>query len=77
MVVVGDRENDIYSCFAHRPAGVDLIVRAAQARVMAEDASLFTCSEAWPELTRMKGKVAPRLVVDPGRTAIVGCAPVR
>ena len=30
MVVVGDRENDIYSCFARRAAGVDLIVRAAQ-----------------------------------------------
>jgi hypothetical protein len=30
VVVVGDRENDIYSCFARRPKGVDLIVRAAQ-----------------------------------------------
>src|SRR6202167_4879700 len=32
VVVVGDRENDIYSCFARCPARVDLIVRAAQDR---------------------------------------------
>jgi hypothetical protein len=41
VVVVGDRENDIYSCFARRPKGVDLIVRAAQDRALVEDASLF------------------------------------
>ena len=35
VVVVGDRESDIYSCFARRPAGVDLIVRAAQDRTSA------------------------------------------
>ena len=40
-VAVGDRESDIYSCFARRPAGVDLIVRAAQDRALAEDGSLF------------------------------------
>jgi hypothetical protein len=34
VVVVGDREGDIYSCFARRPAGVDLIVRAAQDRAI-------------------------------------------
>jgi hypothetical protein len=34
VVVVGDRENDIYSCFARRPAGADLIVRAAQDRAL-------------------------------------------
>ena len=71
VVVVGDRENDIYGCFARRPAGIDLIVRAAQDRALAEDASLFSCSEAWPELTRMQVKVAPRRVGDPGRIATV------
>ena len=35
VVVVGDRESDIYSCFARRAAGVDLIVRAAQDRLTA------------------------------------------
>src|SRR5450432_212860 len=47
VVVVGDRENDIYSCFARRPA-VDLIVRAAQDRALAEDTSLFASAAAWP-----------------------------
>jgi hypothetical protein len=71
VVVVGDRENDIYRCFARRPAGVDLIVRAAQDRALVEDASLFAGAAAWPELTQMLVKVAPRRVGDPGRIATV------
>ncbi len=71
VVVVGDRENDIYSCFARRPAGIDLIVRAAQDRIVVEDASLFASAAAWPELARMPVKVASRRVGDPGRTTTV------
>ncbi len=71
VVVVGDRENDIYSCFARRPGAVDLIVRAAQDRALVEDASLFARAAAWPDLTRMPVKVAPRRVGDPGRIATV------
>ncbi|HXO08259.1 MAG TPA: IS4 family transposase [Solirubrobacteraceae bacterium] len=71
VVVVGDRENDIYSCFARRPAGADLIVRAAQDRALVENASLFASAAAWPELTQMLVKVAPRRVGDPGRIATV------
>jgi len=71
VVVVGDRENDIYSCFARRPAGTDLIVRAAQDRALAEDVSLFDSAAAWPELAQMLVKVAPRRVGDPGRVATV------
>jgi hypothetical protein len=71
VVVVGDRENDIYSCFARRPAGVELIVRAAQDRRLVEDASLFASAAAWTELRQMLVKVAPRRVGDPGRTATV------
>ncbi len=71
VVVVGDRENDIYSCFARRPAKVDLIVRAAQDRALVEAASLFASAAAWPELTQMLVKVAPRRVGDPGRSATV------
>ena len=70
-VVVGDRENDIYSCFARRPAGIDLIVRAAQDRALAEDASLFASAGAWPELAQTLVKVAPRRVGDRGRIATV------
>jgi len=71
VVVVGDRENDIYSGFARRPAWADLIVRAAQDRALAEDASLFASAAAWLELTQMLVKVAPRRVGDPGRVATV------
>ncbi len=71
VVVVGDRENDIYSCFARRPAGVDLIVRAAQDRALVEEASLFASAAAWPELTPVLVKVTPRRAGDPGRIATV------
>ena len=71
VVVVGDRENDIYGCFARRPAGAELIVRAAQDRILAEGTSLFDIPATWPELTRMPVKVAPRRVGDPGRIATV------
>ena len=71
VVVVGDRENDIYSCFARRPVGVDLIVRAAQNRALVEDASLFASTANWPDLTQMLVQVASRRVGDPGRIATV------
>ena len=60
------------------PAGADLIVRAAQDRATEarrrgrpDDASLFASAAAWPELTQMLVKVAPRRVGDPGRIATV------
>ena len=71
VVVVGDRESDIYSGFARRPAGVDLVVRAAQDRALVDDASLFASAAAWPELRQMPVKVAPRRVGDRGRIATV------
>ena len=71
VVVAGDRENDIHGCFARRPAGVDLIVRAAQDRALAEGPSLFAIPDAWPELKRMQVRVAPRRTGDPGRVAAV------
>lgn len=39
VIVVGDRENDIYSVMARRPAGTELIVRAARDRVLEDGAS--------------------------------------
>jgi Transposase DDE domain len=78
VVVVGDRESDIYSCFARRPAGVDLIVRAAQDRAIERAldgpvvaGSLFASAAAWPDLTCLQVKVAPRRVGDPGHVATV------
>ena len=71
VVVVGDRENDIYNCFARRPNTVDLIVRAAQDRTLSDAASLFAAATDWPALIGMPVKVAPRRVGDRGRIAKV------
>ena len=59
VVVVADRESDIYAGFARRPASVDLIVRAAQDRVLDDGRRLFAAPEAWPELARTSVRVAP------------------
>jgi hypothetical protein len=41
VIVVGDRESDIYPVFARRPAAVGLIVRVAQNRALASKGLLF------------------------------------
>ncbi len=41
VIVVGDRESDIYPVFARRPAEVELIVRVAQNRTLASKERLF------------------------------------
>ena len=41
MTMVADRESDIYSLFAHRPVGLDLIVRVAQNRSLARWRAAF------------------------------------
>ena len=46
-IVVGDRESDIFSVFAARPATVDLIVRAAQDRALADGGSLKAAAADW------------------------------
>ena len=49
VVVVADREGDIYASFARRPTEIDLIVRAAQDRVLHDGARLFATPATWPE----------------------------
>lgn len=71
VVTVGDRENDIYGFFARRPAGVDLVVRAAQDRALVDGDRLFAAAADWPELARTQVKVAPRGPGDRGRIAEV------
>jgi hypothetical protein len=71
VVVVSDRESDIYGCFVRRPAGADLIIRAAHDRALVDAGRLFSSTADWPELAQMSVKVAPRRVGDPGRTATV------
>jgi len=41
VIMVGDRESDIYGVFAHRPEDVGLIVRVAQNRLLSSDERLF------------------------------------
>ena len=50
VVVVADREGDIYPLFARRPGEVDLVVRASHDRVLSEGGTLFAAPAAWPML---------------------------
>jgi len=65
VTVVEDREGDIYDCFALKPSHVEMLVRAAQDRRLADGGHLFAKAEEWDE--------AGRMVVDlpaaPGRKA--------
>jgi len=65
VTVVEDREGDIYECFAHRPANVEKLVRAAQDRRLADGTSLFAKADAWDEA----GRMTVDLPAAPGRKA--------
>lgn len=71
VVVVGDRESDIYALFARRPERVHLLVRAAQDRALEDGARLFAAAAAWPVLGRYAVAVPPRGPGDRGRSAEV------
>jgi hypothetical protein len=68
VIVVGDRESDVYPVFARKPDGVDFVVRAGQDRALAGGGRLFSASEAWPALGRQMVRVEPK---RPGETARV------
>jgi hypothetical protein len=71
VIVVGDRESDIFALFARRPAMVELVVRAAQDRSLADGSRLFAGATAWPSLGACEVRVGPRGPGDKGRTAVV------
>ena len=48
VTVVADRESDIYGAFADRPAGCDLLVRAAHDRALEDGGHLFATVDALP-----------------------------
>lgn len=71
VTMVADRESDIYLLFARKPAGLDLIVRAAQDRKLADGGRLFGALADTAPLTVTSVKVAPRGPGDKGRIAKV------
>ena len=71
VVVVADQEADIFSHFANRPAGVDLLVRARHDRSLVEGGTLFAQAATWPVHTQALVAVAPRGPGDKGRVAQV------
>ena len=72
LIVVGDREFDIYSQFVRIPPGVELIVRAAQNRKLANaERRLFAAPSDWREFGTMDVRVPPSRPGEAGRTACV------
>jgi hypothetical protein len=67
VTLVADAESDIYELFARRPAGIEVLVRAAQNRKVSAAAPdrLFALADGWPEL----GGVIVDLRAIPGRRA--------
>jgi hypothetical protein len=71
LIVVGDREFDIYSQFVRVPPGAHLIVRAAHDRRLADDERLFDAPSDWRAFGTMDIRVPPKRPGDAGRTARV------
>ena len=71
VVMVADREGDIYPHFARRPDNVDVIIRAAQDRNLAAGGHLFAALEALPALGGQRVDVGSRRIGRKGRTARV------
>jgi hypothetical protein len=71
VTMVADRESDIYLLFANKPERLDLIVRAAQDRKLADDGRLFEALAGAQLLSTTNVRVAPRGPSDKGRIAKV------
>jgi Transposase DDE domain len=79
IIMVGDRENDIYQAFARRPDNVEQIIRAAQDRALAGGGKLFAAPAVWGELAQQTVSVPSRGPGDKGRQATVSlrAGPIR
>jgi Transposase DDE domain len=71
VIVVGDRESDIYEVFEERPTSVDLLVRARHDRKLSNGVKLFDATAAFPELGGALVKIASKGIGDKGRIARV------
>jgi len=74
IVMVGDRENDIYQGFTRRPQNVDLVTRARGDRKLVDGGLLFETADGFPTALEIDVAVAPsqpRAPGDRGRVARV------
>jgi hypothetical protein len=71
VIVVGDRENDIYSVMSRRPKTVELIVRAARDRVVDDGGKLFAEPATWQVLRRVTVDLEARRPGEKRRTAVL------
>lgn len=65
VTVVADREGDIYEAFAHKPEGVELLIRANHDRTLTDGERLFARVAAQPEA----GRFTVDISAAPGRKA--------
>lgn len=63
VTVIADRESDIFEAFALRPERVELLVRAAHDRALADGHTLFARADALPAM----GRAELELPAKPGR----------
>ena len=73
VTLVADRESDIYDMFARRPAGVHLLSRSAQDRMLVGGIVLSKTIATWPE----QGRVTLSLPELPRRAARTACLALR
>ncbi len=66
VVVVGDRENDIYQAFARKPDNVDLITRARGERKLDQGGLLFETADGFPTAFEIDVATAPSRPRAPG-----------
>jgi len=81
LIIVGDRESDIYDVFARRPEGTEMVVRAAQNRSVepcGEDGTpwrdgglLFDQPASWPVLGTATIRIEPDRIGGKARDAVV------
>jgi len=71
VIMVADREADIYTPFAECPTGLDLVVRARHDRKLADGRKLSDAAASWADLGHAEVHVAPRGPGDKGRWARV------
>jgi hypothetical protein len=71
VIVVADREADIYTFCANQPAGVELVVRARHDRKLSDGGRLRDRIADWPALERAQIVLTPKSPGAKGRTAQV------